>query len=252
MQTEISRDMPLDALHLYQWDVTQHFPRLPHQQQRERERALIERARDGDRASRNDLILTLQHALFAFAHSLSRRGRAQRPDAELWADLIQEANIAMLAGLDKALRTENPCSYLLRIARNAMLQWVCGRNDPIRRHDKQERIDVLSLDAPLTSGGCTLADVLHAPSQQQETSPTRESRYTLLHEVIHTLKDTQQEVILRHYGFTGPAESLNAISYTIARPGTHKTDVAHRQHQKALHTLRQQLTVKEMKEMVHG
>ena len=235
---ETPHAMLLDALHLYRWDVAQHSPRLPKLQQREREHTLVEQARNGDMQARHDLILTLQYVVFSLATSLSHRRK--RPDPDLWADLVQEANAQMLEVLGKAIWADNPCSYLVGVARLSMLRWLYGKSDFIRRHDKQPRVEVLSLDAPLNEEGLTLADVLAVSGSSASRADT-ETRSRAVREAIHSLKQKQQEVILRHYGFLGPAESLNAISSTIARPATHKTDVAYRRHKEALRTMRQQL-----------
>ncbi len=227
--------IPLSAAQMYRAEIMQRLPRLSQEERCKREQVLIDRLRAGEQAARDELLLLLQPHLFRLATRYNRPGKSA--DCEKWSDLVQEANLAMLVAIDRALLADNPCSYLLGVARFAMIKWICGHNDPIKRHNKQERIEVISFDRPLCEDGTTLADLL----PEQDTTSTPETHFLELHEVIETLSKKYKVVVRRHYGFDGPAESLNAISRSLAKPGTRKTNVAYDCHQKALQTMRRRL-----------
>jgi RNA polymerase sigma factor (sigma-70 family) len=222
--------IPLSAAQMYRNEIVQRLPKLSHAQQREREQALIERLKVGAQDAREELLLLLQPAVFRLAARFSGK------HAE-WGDLVNEANVRMLERMDEVLGKDNPCSYLLGVARLAMIQWISGRNDPIKRHNEQKRVEVISLDAPLYEDGTALADLLPEP----HTPRPPETHDVALHQVIEILSAKYQVVVRRHYGFDGPPESLNAISHSIAKPGTRKTNVAYDRHEKALRTMRRHL-----------
>ncbi len=80
---------------------------------------LVTRARaNEDDQARPDLMLC------CLAYVLRRAAMIQeerRPQQEM-LDLVQEANVAMLEAMDRALKTYDPISTLCRIARRAMIQ----------------------------------------------------------------------------------------------------------------------------------
>ena len=236
MQTSVNElPVSLSAAQMYRSEIAQRVPRLSKEQQHEREQALLEHIKAGEHDARDELLLLLQPPVFRLATRYSQRGK--RLDGEKWGDLVQQANVEMLGALGQALRADNPCSYLIGVARLAMIQWISGRNDPIKRHNEQKRVEVISLDVPLYEDGTALADLL----PESHTPRPPETHYVALHQVIEILSTKYQVVVRRHYGFDGPPESLNAISHSIAKPGTHKTNVAYDRHEKALRTMRSHL-----------
>ena len=79
---------------------------------------LVTRARANEDQGRSDLMLC------CLAYVLRRAAMIQeerRPQQEM-LDLVQEANVAMLEAMDRALKTYDPISTLCRIARRTMIQ----------------------------------------------------------------------------------------------------------------------------------
>jgi len=205
------------------------FPRLNEQQ----EQVLIERAYVGEDV-RDDVVLSLQERVYTLAAKYLGRDKAIER-----MDLVDEASVAMLESFDRALTKENPFSYLLQVARNAMVDCVNGRSDLIKT--REGHIPVLSLDQPNEEGD-SLADTLAFEVHLEAHHPL-ESAFVSLCEAIEGLPEKQRMVIQRHYGFDSEAESLNLISRSLAlraksgRPGT-----AHYHCKLAHATLRKQLT----------
>lgn len=109
--------LDLGAEALYQAEVK----RLPDVSSltEEQRQWLVTRARaNEDKRARPDLMLC------CLAYVLRRAAMIQeerRPQQEM-LDLVQEANVAMLEVMDRALKTYDPISTLCRIARRAMIQ----------------------------------------------------------------------------------------------------------------------------------
>lgn len=108
--------LELGAAALYQAEVK----RLPDVSRltEEQQRWLVTRARANEDQGHSDLMLC------CLAYVLRRAAMIQeerRPQQEM-LDLVQEANVAMLEAMDRALKTYDPIATLCRIARRAIIQ----------------------------------------------------------------------------------------------------------------------------------
>jgi len=215
----------------------------------DRERAFLQRAQAGEQV-RDEIILYLQPRIIALAvrmHERLAQGMRNGNVIER-GDLVNSANIAMLASYQAALTKENPFGYLFKAAKVAMIHYLNGRTGHLMNtRDWSERITVLSLD--LAKGdGQTLADELACELHLPNGS---ESQH-LLHiwQAIDALPEKQRSVIQRYFGFSEHApESLNQISLLFST--SPRTGSARRHYRQALNTLRQVLTLPLEHEIEH-
>ncbi len=201
------------------------FASFPHLND-EQELTLIERAYAGEDV-RNDAVLSLQERVYTLAAKYAHRDKAIER-----MDLVMEASVAMFESFDRALTKENPFSYLLQVARNAMVDCVNGRSDLIKT--REGHIPVLSLDLPNEEGD-SLADTLACEVRLGEVHHSLERTFTSLCEAIEGLPEKQRMVIQRHYGFDSEPQSLNMISRSLTRKAKSDRPANAHYHSKRAH-----------------
>jgi DNA-directed RNA polymerase specialized sigma24 family protein len=188
----------------------------------QREQALIARARFGDQAARDELLLWVLSPVkrFAARYYLAFYWEASAgisPD-----DLVSEATLRMLERWPAALAASNPLAYLLSVAYATIRHTMIQERSPIHTpYTPGERpIPVKSLHAPLDAESeDTLLDVLPAVTDTASAS-CDEQEYTLLYEAAARLSERERAVIAEWYGLyeTAPA-SMETILSQIGRTG---------------------------------
>ncbi len=222
--------LPVLTLEQHYRTLLASFPTLT----KEQEQALVQRAQAGENV-RDEVVLSLQRRVYALATKYLRPGSTVER-----MDLVQAATEAMLQSFPLALVKENPCSYLLRVARLTMINSLNGRTDRlIKTYHHEDTVPVLSLDQLICKDGATLADLLPVEVRLEPTQK-RKDAFTIL-QAIETLPEMQRLVIQRHYGLTSSPESLNTISRSLA-PHSPRPANAHYYNKRALATLRKHLS----------
>ncbi|GCE06124.1 sigma-70 family RNA polymerase sigma factor [Dictyobacter aurantiacus] len=199
---------------------------------------LVTRARAGEPVH-DELILSLQSAITSMAIRHLRNHSYNCYHVE-YTDLVQEANVAILTSLQRALTKQDPCAYLMRTAKKAMVRYyVNGHADVIKTyHAYQEPIAVLSLDAPINKEtGQTFADLRGAVPQERQRRDS--DAYASLYRAIEALPEKQRMVVRRCYelGLGDTPASLNEISRHFS-PHSPRPANAHYHHRCALAKLR--------------
>jgi DNA-directed RNA polymerase specialized sigma24 family protein len=205
------------------------------------ERALLQRAQAGENI-RDEVILSLQPRITALASRMHTQlaQSMQLGNVIERSDLVNTANVAMLASYDVALTKENPFGYLFKAAKVAMIHCLSGRTGhAISTRVPGGPVPVLSLDKP-EGNGQHLADLLawelRLPSRPEQ------QRFRALQQAIEALPEKQRVVIQRCFGFGEYApESLNQISRLFS--SNPRTRSAHHYYHRALDALRQVLTL---------
>ena len=197
---------------------------VPSRLSSQQEREYVERARAGDSAARESLLLDL----VGFAKNIANRyGKVfawAAPRVE-FLDLVQTGMLKACEYFPLALASPNPCAYLRMVVRGYILQYCQHYASLIKSgKDTQGRplplLPVESLDVAVDwETGETLYDLLPEP---ERTSPAARD-YTPLYEAVKQLPPRQAETIIRHYGLEGEAETLKAIGQSFQRPGTTTT-----------------------------
>ena len=200
------------------------FPRFTQAQ----EQALIERALAGEPV-RNDLIVSLQGQVYHLAHRLASKSLRGKEQATERMDLVQEANRAMLKRFSRALTKENPCSYLLKVARLTMIDCI-------------RTLDASGQQAKEDDTASALLDGISLQVQRQASRQSK-ATHALLYQAITTLPEKQRLVIVRCYGLGGAPESLNAISRSLSSTSSRHAKNAYHHHKRALVALKEHLTV---------
>jgi RNA polymerase sigma factor (sigma-70 family) len=198
---------------------------------KKQERALIERAATGENV-RDEIILALQHTLYTMAGRYTGKSTIIER-----MDLVNEANIAMLEEAPRAVTKQNPFSYLLRVARLAMIDCINGRGDSIRVSSYKDRLLMVSLDQP-DSEGVTLAESL--PDDTYSRHLLSEEVVSRVRSCLNRLPEKASLVIERHYGIGYEPTPLNEISRLLS-PKTRRPDIARYHHDRALAHLRANL-----------
>ncbi len=207
--------------------ITKHLPRLNSEQEDE----MVQRARTGDAAAREALIISCLNYVGAVAH---RYKRYLRHDDYL--DLVGVGNLAVVENLDKALATGNPSGYLRSTAKYVMINYCCTRASLIVRQTYNEPIPTTSLDTPVFYN--TLADT------KEPVVVSEQPDYTFLYEAVEQLPRNVQDVLIKHYGLYGTQpESLYQLSLRMSR--SVKGSVAYLIVYRALKRLRQLLAQQE-------
>ena len=216
----------LAANTLYSAEIAR-LPKLSY----EEEVILIERARQGDSEAREALINNcLSHAL----HKARVVYFERRPQHDDLLDLVQQASVQIMENLDKALKKNNPVSYLRAIANYAISQYCTYHSDLIEKPEypleilekRKAYITVESLDAPVYHDGKSiLVEHIEAPAMQSELDETSQrKRHTNLYKAFHQLSNRQQGILVRLYGLFGhPTETANDIgdSHLVNSNATH-------------------------------
>jgi len=209
------------------------FPRFTEEQ----EHALIERALAGEHV-RNDLILSLQPRVYNLAHRLASKYLRGKEQAAERMDFVQKANEEMLQMFTVALSKENPCSYLLKVARLTMIDCIKEIKASQERNGERDS-SLLGLD--LSDGEDASSFIEAIPVEVRLVSPREASTaYGALYQAIQALSEKQRLVMVRHYGFGCAPEPLNIISRSLS-PKSPRPANAHYHHKRALIVLERML-----------
>jgi len=208
------------------------FPQLTEEQ----EQALIERALAGEPV-RNELILSLQRRIYNLAYRLASRYLRGKEQATERMDFVQKANETMLKRFSLALTKENPCSYLMKVARLTMID--CIREIEASQEKSEGQSALLGLDLSDGEDTSSLLDAIPV-EVHLESSRKTDTAYAVLYQAILTLPEKQRLVMLRHYGLGCAPESLNIISRSLS-PKSPRPANAHYHHKRALVVLERML-----------
>ncbi|MEO9030061.1 MAG: hypothetical protein ABI413_14730 [Ktedonobacteraceae bacterium] len=209
----------LTAVTLYRAEIAQ-LPLLL----RETAQHVIERARQGEAAAREELLLGCVRYAWMKAWSIYRTRRPQHTDV---LDLVGVAHLAMIEALDRALASAAPVGYLVGVAARE-IQRECTYHAPLIQKPEQTlaklaKVDphpatVESLDAPLShrKGSPSPHERIPAPVPVEISHEyALHRRFAPLYAAVKRLPPRQQAVIIRHYGFFGqPAETTAEIGLT--------------------------------------
>lgn len=212
-------------------------------------RELIALARAGDSQARERLILSF----FRFCNFLASRYAY----TYAWAspriecqDLVQYGMLLVMERVDRALATDHPIPYLIRLLRNEIADYCFSFSSLIKtpEHNRinhpDATIPVASLETPITESPrdgaqLTLADSLPAPALTLEHAPEQDDPdYRHLYEAVKHLSPRQCETITRHYGLGCDPESLNIISQSFPKHGKTRSIGAYLAKKAALQKLR--------------
>jgi DNA-directed RNA polymerase specialized sigma24 family protein len=167
--------------------------RLP----QESEASLVERARAGDAQARHAMCMRLLHMVERAATGLYQQCYGEDRRIE-YLDLVQEGNEALLVWFEQALQRDNPFSYLIVVARNAMLKYGSRYCSAILTPNHAVPLPVESLDVPLEPD----SDTTHAEMLQDApaTAHVDEEVYAPLYETLERLPGAERELLVHVYG----------------------------------------------------
>ncbi|GCF07324.1 RNA polymerase sigma factor [Dictyobacter arantiisoli] len=218
-----------------------HHPhiQLTHEQQD----CLVARARAGEKAAKDDIILSLFPRLQAMASKFIFTHFHNKHSVEC-GDLANQASITVIEIFDVALTKEDPYAYLMKAAKRTMIEYYLhGDADTIRTcHQYQDPIPVLSLDTQLEASE-TFCAALQTAELRLEVPPTPEEIYADLYKAIETLPEKQRAIIRRCYtlGLGDTPITLNEMSRLLS-PKSPRPANAHYYNKTALSALRTLLT----------
>jgi RNA polymerase sigma factor (sigma-70 family) len=195
----------------YKSELREH-PRLTDEQEQE----LVNRARQGDKQAKQEII---QACLWYVTQTAQKYIDALKHDDLL--DLVQVGNTALVEKIENALTKPKPFAYLMATARLEIKHYVSYRTSLISRwHLKHEMIWTESLDAPLSSSHShfSLQDMLseiEAPVAEEPEGKSGDYGYLL--NAIEKLPPRQKYIVQRHYGLDGEApEALGDLSRRLS------------------------------------
>ncbi len=212
--------------------ITKHLPRFT----REQEADLIQRARTGDSAAREELIFSCLNYVGFIANWCTRF--VYHDD---YLDLVGIGNLVIVENLDKALAKDNPCGYLRKIVKCTVITYCLTHASLVTRPVKSEPTYTVSFDTPVYAN--TLS--------QEPVVVSEKADYTLLYQALERLPQAYREVLARYYGlYDKPVESLYAHSRSTNK--NVKGTVAYNTKDRALRRLRILLTTQEKRTLLHA
>ncbi len=198
------QEIVLSSVEQYRSEVSR-LPRLT----RSEEAELVQRARQGDREAKDELVQSCLRYV-----SLIASRYVCYVQHEEYLDLVSIGNLAVVECLEKALSVANPAAYLYGVARLAIRSYCYNHSQLITQVRGKPFIWVDSLDAPIGNSQQCLADRLCAPVPEPQKQP---GDFTPLYQAISTLTPKQREVVLRHFGLDGESpESIVALSQRLS------------------------------------
>ncbi len=215
--------------------ITKRLPRLTWQQEKD----LVARARTGDPAAREDLIMSCLN----YVGSLANRHKQYLFHDE-YLDLVGEGNLAVVAAFDTAILKENPCGYLRTVAKYTIIHYCYTRATLIVRPDHNgEAIYIRSLDEkPYTYD--TLV-------RNPPVAVTKHPDYSFLYQALEKLPKAYRDVLKKHFGlYDSQPESLYVLSRR--KKANVKGTVFYNTKDRALRRLRKLLTNQEERIIVHA
>jgi len=211
--------------------LTRNVPHLS----REEEADIVQKARAGDKAAREQVIT---NCLTYIEFIAKRYERYLHHDDYL--DLVSIGTLAVVENVNTALVKDNPSGWLRSRGKYAILNYCITRAGLITRPDRSPPISTVSLDKPIFENK-TLVDVIKA-----EECPRNGERpdYTFLYQALEELPRAYREVISRHYGLYGYSpESLYELSRRMSK--NVKGSIAYLTEYRALKRLRKHLSHQE-------
>src|SRR5579859_5649572 len=194
----------------YRLEVGQ-LPRLTDEQ----ERAIIERARSGDRQARDEVINICLPLILPVASRFVRQVRHAD-----FLDLVQMGNLTVIEWLDRALQKDRPIAYLVSAVYTRFIRYL-GMSDSLVSKKccsdyGQEYVEVLSLDLPpSTEHELGWADLLEELPVVERLGLPAEN-WDRLYEAVASLCGLQRLVIERAFGLDGrPEEKIADIDFDL-------------------------------------
>jgi RNA polymerase sigma factor (sigma-70 family) len=162
---------------------------------RDEQSGYIDAARAGDAAAQHRLILNCLHWTMRRATAIYRDREPVHTDV---MDLVGHANVRMVEVAPKALAADDPVSYLLSVAANAM-RWQITYHDPLVTRKR---------DQPLTNEHPSTVSLEDRDVPHPETPPNRQD-FTFVYKALGTLSKRQQLVLAAAYGLRGETVRKN-------------------------------------------
>ncbi len=206
--------------------LTRSLPRLS----REEEAEIVQKARAGDKAAREQAITSC----ITYVEFIAKRYEPYLHHDD-YLDLVSIGSLAVVENFSRALGKDNPSGWLRSRGKYAIIHYCFTRANLIVRPDHNSTpVYTTSLDEkPYTYD--TLAD--KAPEVVRECPD-----YTYLYEALERLPKAYQDVLIKHYGlYDTQPESLYALSRRTKE--SVKGSVAYLTEYRALRRLRKQLTL---------
>lgn len=223
MRHSLTHDAPtsegdLSALTQYCAEVA-HLSFLPRKEQP----LWVQRARQGDREARHRLVLNCLHWGMIKAFGLYEERRPHHIDV---LDLMEEANLAMLEQVGKALEARDPVAYLMTIATQAMCVYCTYHAPLIQRPEWYSQTDLCALNRVLPAPD-RLDEIwpdqdLEAPALDLEGEAQQERRHRVhfraFYASLFRLPEQHRLLLIRLYGLCGqPAETPRELAQGLQR-----------------------------------
>jgi len=216
------RDIPTNE-EIYRNEV-RCLPRLTLDEEQE----IVNRAREGDKEAREQVITSC----LTYVEFIAKRYERYLHHDD-YLDLVGIGSLAVVENLERALLNDNPGGWLRSRGKYAIIHYCFTRANLIVRPDhKAQPVYTTSLDQPGYSN--TLNDT-KAPVMVADRPD-----YTYLYQALEQLPRHYQTVLISHYGlFDSQPESLYSLSRRMKE--NVKGSAAYLTEYRALRRLRQQL-----------
>ncbi len=181
---DLNRMDDLSGAALYRTEV-QRLPYLTREQQAD----YVGAAQVGDTDATHALVLNCLNWTMRRARAIHRDREPQHTDV---MDLVGTANMRMLEAVPNALSADDPVSYLMTVASNAM-RWQVTYRDPLVTRQR---------DQPLTHAHPTTVSLEDRDMSIAAAPPvTRECQF--VHDALKQLSKRHQIVLAAAYGLNG-------------------------------------------------
>lgn len=206
----------LCASALYRSEVA-HLPFLSRKEQV----VWVQRARLGEQEARHRLVLNCLHWSMMKAFGIYDERRPPHVDV---LDLIEEANLAMLEHIEKALSAHDPVAYLMVIATHAMRVYCTYHAPMIQRPEWFSRVDLQELNRFLSEPAPLDEMLLHhslaSPFLDLEGEGQREhrhqARFGMFYKALFRLPAQHRSLLIRLYGLCGqPTETPHDMALRL-------------------------------------
>ena len=190
----------LSALTLYCAEVA-HLPWLSRQEQPD----WVQQAQQGNQDARHRLVLSCLHWGMIHAFGIYQECRPAHVDV---LDLMEEANLAMLEQLGKALEARDPVAYLMAVATQAMRVYCTYHAPLIQRPEWYSRRDLHALNALLPPPDrLDETQELEAAALDLEDAAQQERRHRVCFRAFYAALSRQpkhyRSLLIRLYGLYG-------------------------------------------------
>jgi RNA polymerase sigma factor (sigma-70 family) len=181
---ELNRMDDLSGATLYRMEV-QRIAFLSREQQAD----YVGAAQAGDTGATQALILNCLNWTMRRARAIHRDREPQHTDV---MDLVGTANVRMLEALPNALQADDPTSYLMTVASNAM-RWQVTYRDPLVTRQR---------DQPLANAHPTTVS-LEDRDVSVAAAPSSTSECQFVYDALKQLSKRHQVVLAAAYGLRG-------------------------------------------------